>query len=225
MLAAYESGDAYIAFGKQIGALPADAAKKTHEAERQLYKACVLGVIYGMERRALAMRIGRPPIVARDWLRAHREVYQKFWRWSDAAVDYAMLTGSLHTVFGWRVHVGENVESYEIVRNFPMQANGAEMLAAPSIRDRARDAKCAPRARRHTDCAPLDRLDADAAEMQRAMTEASRIVLDGFEIMTEVKVIRYPDRYMDKRGVEMWNRVIELIDRRQWTARGEAAVG
>ena len=25
--------------------------------------------------------------------------------WSDAAVDYAMLNGSLHTVFGWRVQV------------------------------------------------------------------------------------------------------------------------
>ena len=54
---------------------------------------------------ALAQRIGQPPIRARELLRLHRETYRVFWRWSDAAVDYAMLNGSLHTVFGWRVQV------------------------------------------------------------------------------------------------------------------------
>ena len=80
-----------------------------------------------MEADTLARRIGQPPIVARDLLRAHRETFSKFWRWSDAAVDHAMLTGALHTVFGWHVHVGENPNPRSL-RNFPMQANGAEML-------------------------------------------------------------------------------------------------
>ena len=31
--------------------------------------------------------------------------------------------------------------------------------------------------------------------MQAAMAKASRIVLDGFELRTDVNVIRYPDRY------------------------------
>ena len=44
-----------------------------------------------------------------------------------AAVDTAMLGRPLHTVFGWRVHVGEN-SNPRALRNFPMQANGAEML-------------------------------------------------------------------------------------------------
>src|SRR5262245_66690632 len=80
-----------------------------------------------MEAKALAARIVQPTIVARDLLRIHRETYGQFWRWSDAAVDTAMLTGSLHTVFGWQVHVGENSNPRSL-RNFPMQANGAEML-------------------------------------------------------------------------------------------------
>ena len=50
-----------------------------------------------------------------------------FWSWSDAAVDSAILTGSLHTVFGWHLHVGEKSNPRSL-RNFPMQANGAEML-------------------------------------------------------------------------------------------------
>jgi DNA polymerase-1 len=60
-------------------------------------------------------------------------------------------------------------------------------------------------------CAPLDRLEADVARMQQAMAEASRIVLDGFELGTDAKVITYPDRYMDERGVVMWDRVMKLI--------------
>ena len=109
MQAAYQSGDPYLAFAKQAGAVPTDATKKTHGPTRELFKTCALGVQYGMEAASLATRIGQPPIVARDLLRAHRETYRTFWRWSDAAVDLAMLTGSLHTVFGWHVHVGGEI--------------------------------------------------------------------------------------------------------------------
>ena len=64
-------------------------------------------------------------------------------------------------------------------------------------------------------CAPLDRLDADVARMQDAMREASRIVLDGFELGTDAKIVRYPDRYMDERGAAMWDRVMKLIREQQ----------
>ena len=62
-------------------------------------------------------------------------------------------------------------------------------------------------------CAPLDRIEADIAIMRAAMAEASRIVLAGFELNTDVKIVRWPDRYMDPRGVEMWNRVCSLAAR------------
>jgi hypothetical protein len=63
-------------------------------------------------------------------------------------------------------------------------------------------------------CAPLDRLDADVTKMRAIMAEASRIVLGGFELRTDVNVIRYPERYMDPRGVVMWDRVMGLIAKR-----------
>ena len=53
--------------------------------------------------------------------------------------------------------------------------------------------------------------------MQDAMREASRIVLDGFELGTDAKIVRYPDRYMDERGATMWERVMELIHEQQQT--------
>ncbi len=45
------------------------------------------------------------------------------------------------------------------------------------------------------------------------MAEASEVVLDGFRLNTDVKVIRYPDRYQDKRGTDMWKLVGEIVDR------------
>jgi len=215
MQAAYRSGDPYLTFAKQAGAVPADATKASHGPVRELFKTCALAVQYGMEAPSLALRIGKPPIVAMDLLRAHRETYRRFWEWSDAAVDHAMLTGSLPTVFGWRVHVGEDSNPRSL-RNYPMQGNGAEMLRLACCFATERGVEvCAPVHDAVLICAPLDRLDADIATMRAAMAEASRVVLSGFEIGTDVRVVRYPDRYMDDRGAVMWARVMELIDRRQ----------
>ena len=76
---------------------------------------------------------------------------------------------------------------------------------------------CAPIHDAFLICAPFDRLDDDIAKMRAAMAEASRIVLNGFELGTEVSVTRWPDRYMDPRGVVMWDRVTNLLPQR-WRA-------
>ena len=54
--------------------------------------------------------------------------------------------------------------------------------------------------------------------MRAAMVEASRAVLVGFELRIDVHIVKFPDRYMDPRGEVMWNRVIDLIAKRQQTA-------
>jgi DNA polymerase-1 len=215
MQAAYATGDSYLAFAKQAGAVPPDATDKTHALERELFKTCALGVQYGMEAQSLALRIAQPPIVARDLLRAHRETYRKFWRWSDAAVDHAMLRGSLHTVFGWHVHAGENVNPRSL-RNFPMQANGAEMLRLACCLATERGIEvCAPVHDAVLICAPVERLESDVVRMRTCMVEASRTILDGFELRTDATLIHYPDRYSDPRGVVMWDRVIRLVAAQQ----------
>jgi DNA polymerase I len=213
MIAAYESGDPYLEFGKQIGALPADATKKTHAAARQLYKTCILGIGYGMGAGSLAQRVGRLPLEARGILRAYQQTYRTFWDWSDAAVAHAMLTGSLYTRFGWHVHAGPDVNPRSL-RNFPMQANGAEMmrLAACFATEQGIEV-CAPVHDAFLIAAPLDRLDDAVIRMRAAMAQASRAVLAGFEIRTDVHRVDYPHRYTDGRGAVMWERVLGLIAR------------
>jgi hypothetical protein len=212
MIAAYRSGDPYLAFAKQAGAVPADATKQSHSAQRDLFKACVLATQYGMGSDALALRIGKPPVVARDLLRAHQETYRVFWAWSDAAVDVAMTTGQLSTVFGWPIHIGTESNPRSL-RNYPMQGNGSEMLRVACCLATERGIEvCAPVHDAVLICAPLDRLDDDIAGMRACMAEASRAVLGGFELGTDAAVVRYPGRYADKRGTKMWREVTSLID-------------
>jgi hypothetical protein len=211
MAAAYASSDPYLAFAKHARAVPDHATKESHGPQRELFKQAVLAVQYGQESQSLALRIAQPEIVARDLLRAHRQTYRRFWSWSDAAVDTAMLKGSLHTVFGWHIRVGADSNPRSL-RNFPMQANGAEMLRIACCLATERGVEvCAPVHDAVLINAPLDRLDADIASMRGTMAEASKAVLAGFELGSDVHVVRYPDRYLDARGTTMWNRVNDLV--------------
>ena len=214
MMEAYESGDPYLAFARQAGAVPPDGTKKTHPNERNLYKQCVLAVQYGMGPISLAVRINQPEIMARDLLNLHRNTYKVFWAWSDACLDYAMLYGKLWTVFGWELHTGVDPNPRSI-RNFPMQANGAEMLRlACCFVTEAGISVCAPVHDAILIEAPLEELDQTIAETQKLMGEASAIILDGFSLRSDVEVVRYPERYMDERGVRMWNLVTEILAER-----------
>ena len=211
MQAAYRSGDFYMTFAIQAGAAPEGATKATHPAERALYKECALAVNYLMGAVSLGLRIGRPPVWARELLQIHRQTYQVFWRWSDAVVDHAMLYNSLETVFGWPLHLVA-VTKESTLRNFPMQANAAEMLrlaVCMAIRDGVR--VLAPVHDALIVEAPLGELDEAVRVTQRAMAMASEIVLDGFRLQTDVEKFRYPARFTDPRGEQMWNTVWQLI--------------
>jgi DNA polymerase-1 len=217
MMAAYRSGDPYLAFAIQAGAVPPTATKKTHEAEREQFKACVLAVQYGMGEASLAARINQPVARARQLLELHRRTYRQFWKWSDSAVDEAVLGGRLWAGFGWQIHTRDQLNDRSL-RNFPMQANGAEMLRIASILlTEAGIRVCAPVHDALLIEAPLQELDQAIATTKSLMQEASRIVLDGFELGSDIKEVRYPDRYMDKRGIVMWNKVMNLI--------GQPAIG
>jgi hypothetical protein len=101
-----------------------------------------------------------------------------------------------------------------------MQANGAEMLRLACIRGVELGIEiCAPVHDAILIVAPVDRLEFDIARMQEAMAQASRTVLGGFTLRSEVEIVRYPDRYMDKRGKEMWGRVVKLIEEREQRAQ------
>lgn len=211
MVEAYRSGDPYLAFAMQAGAVPEDATKVSHAKEREQFKACALAVQYGMAPESLGQRIGLTTAHGRDLLERHHQTYPVFWRWSDAVVDHAMLHNRLWTVFGWQLQIS-GAANHRSLRNFPVQGNGAEMLRLACCLATERGIRvCAPVHDALLIEAPLRQLDSAVVMTRAAMEEASELVLDGFTVGTDVKLVMYPDRYTDVRGEKMWHTVWEAI--------------
>jgi len=153
---------------------------------------------------------------ARELLRLHRETYSEFWKWSDAVVDYAMLHKKLWTVFGWYIHVSGGDIRESPLRNFPMQANGAEMLRLACVF--ALEQKVRIVAPVHDAILieyPLNQATTHIRAAQDAMALASRLVLNGFELKADVQEFQYPSRFVDARGQAMWDLVWEIIEERR----------
>ena len=53
--------------------------------------------------------------------------YPIFAEWREAEVDTALLRGYMATNYGWMIHLTNNTKPTAL-KNFPMQAHGAEML-------------------------------------------------------------------------------------------------
>ena len=211
MQEAYLSGDPYLQFAVQAGAAPPGATAETHGAVREQFKVCSLGVQYGMSAGSLARKLGRKLESGTELLRLHRETYPAYWKWSDAAQDYAELHRKLTSVLGWSIHLTQN-PNYRSIRNFPLQANGAEMLRLACCLTVERGIQVA--APIHDALlieAPDGEIDQVVTETQRIMREAAEFVLDGFALRTDAAIIRNPDRYMDKRGEAMWRLASELM--------------
>ncbi len=239
LLDALASGDPYLAFAKMAGLAPDDATKQSHKATRDLCKTCLLGTNYGMQAVSLAQRSGLSVIEAQDLLRRLTVAFPVFSEWADHIADVAQLSGSLSTVFGWTLRSNSSHRPTTF-RNFPMQANGAEMLrlACCLITEYGVDV-CAPVHDAVLIEADANDIDDAVATTRAAMAEASRIVLAGQEVKTDVEIFVWPQRYFDERGRVMWGKVCALLDaaksseamqgqqggRRRIGQRGEEAQG
>jgi hypothetical protein len=214
LLDVLESGDPYLAFAKMAQLAPADATKATHKPVRDRCKTVVLGSNYGMGKQTLALRTGLSRIESADLLRRQALAFPVFDAWADHVVDVAMLRGYAQTKFGWQLRVTEMTKP-NTLRNFPVQALAAEMM---------RLACCLLVERRVQVCCPVhdaflieadtDQIGQAVQATQAAMADASRAVLDGLVIPTDVNVVRWPDRYMDRpRGEELWAKVMAILSR------------
>lgn len=211
MKSAYLASDPYLEFAKQAKAITQLTPVEKIEEIRSRFKRCAFGLQYGMGKRGLAMNIGQSPAHAKELIRQHTELYSTFWLWIDSAINHAMLKGSLHSVFGWKINVDDKTKASSLL-NFPMQANGAEMLRlACCLATESGISICAPVHDALLIEAPLDQLDAVVKTVQKIMEDASRIVLQGFTLRSKVQLVRYPERFIEKDGQEMWNIIWRLI--------------
>jgi DNA polymerase I len=210
MIEAYLSGDVHFAFAKAAGLAPPDAAAAEYEAAREIAKTIVLGINYGMGALSMATRAGISKREARMLLTVHRITYRAFWEWAERTVNTALFTGEMMTKFGWcrQVLPFPNLRS---VQNWPVQSVGAEMMRAAAIAlTECGIEVCCPVHDAFLIMAPLDRLEQDIALTQQIMEMAADYVI-GLRVRTDVKRVLSPARYMDKRGREMWDRIMGLL--------------
>ena len=214
MQAAYRSGDPYLAFAKQAGAVPQDATKQHARPDARIVQAMRLGgpIRHGAPTASrcasASRRLSRAICCGRT---ARPTASSGAGRTPPSTI--AMLTGSLHTVFGWHVHVGENSNPRSL-RNFPMQANGAEMLRLACCLATERGIEvCAPVHDAVLICAPLDQPRSRYCRHARGHGRSVANRARGFELSTDAHVTRYPDRFRDHggRGDVMWQQVMALI--------------
>ena len=123
-----------------------------------------------------------------------------------------MLTSATYSEFGWPLHVTPATRP-RTLQNFPMQANGAEKmrLAAIAATETGLDVGC-PVHDGFVLCAPAGRIEADVAVMRECMRQATLAFTRGLEVRVDCQIVRHPHRYCDKRGIDMWNRILGLRD-------------
>jgi DNA polymerase I len=159
-------------------------------------------------------RTGKPEIVARQFLQHYREAYPVFWEWSENVQNHAVLYGWQQTVFGWTKSLPwEEDCNPRSLKNFPAQSNGAEILRLAVCLGIERGIKVV--AQVHDSVmveATSDKIKHDVEVMLGAMQEASRVVLSGFTLRVESKIIRYPHHYSDPRGDVMWRKVTGVLN-------------
>jgi hypothetical protein len=218
LLAAVASGDVYLDFAQRAGLAPAGATKESHGAIRDACKVLVLSMNYGMSAPTLAARLGIGMAEAHGLQRSFERVYPRATRWLQEQIWTGTLHGSVETVLGWPMHGTFETRS-TVLRNFPAQGHGAELLRlACAIATRRGVTVCAPIHDALLVEGPVDEIDHVVWCTRQARGRASNIVLDGFEIATDVKLIRPPDRYTDGRGKVMWDEVMGLLARRVMAA-------
>jgi DNA polymerase-1 len=210
---------------KTRGDLTFDDIDKAVHAVRERYKPVVLGIQYERTEMGLALALDMQPIEARRLIDQSHAAFPQFWTWSDERVSYALAHRRTHTVLGWTLNVPpERAEEIDgrvrirspnarSVRNSAFQANAAEMtrLAARMAWEHGLCVLITVHDAILIEADEANSVDAKAI-LEACMVDASRIILGGFALRADSKIIRFPGRYSDARGEMMWQEVMTLLD-------------
>jgi hypothetical protein len=211
MMADYASGDPYVAFGRRGALLPPDGDEHSHPRVRDVCKTLALGLNYGMSPFGLAQRLRISEIEASDLSSRHQRAYHRFWDYAERVVQTGMQGQDLTSVFGWRRRITAETKPRSL-RNWPIQSAGAAMLQLAIVA--GVDAGIRIVASIHDAVlitAPLNPLREAADHMASLMIRASEVVTGGFPLRVEMDFVRWPDRFMDRRGAEMWARAMRAL--------------
>ena len=204
-------GDIYIGIAKQLGFAPPDATPESHKPVRTMFKSVVLGILYGLAAKSLALKTGVSLFEAAEILARLRAQFYVFENYAHSVLDHAGLDMEVGTCFGWYMQCPPGIKP-RTVRNFPIQSCGAEILhVACILAERRGISIVAPVHDALMAEADLDSAEDVSAALDQVMGDAAAIVLGGHRLPTDVQIIRPGERYFDDRGEAMWGTVNRLL--------------
>ena len=214
MIDLYAIGSPYVEFAKRFDMAPLAATKKTHPEIHDSYKTVLLGAQYMMQEVTLSQRLGISTVAAHEMLNQHRGLFRPYWAWSEDWIAHSLDTGVMRSPMGWTCRTGGTEFSARAIGNWPIQTVEADIMRLA----------CVLTARRGIELigcvhdalvieSSIEQIDEGVAITRECMRRASRIVLNSeHELRTDATVVKHPDRYVDKRGIVMWNEVIGLLE-------------
>jgi hypothetical protein len=215
LMADYRSGDPYLQF-----AAAALGAIKPTKQQRQVYKSCVLGRIYGIGPDSFARNLGISKIEAQRIMDQMDARYPVFNAWIKRIQIKAAHGVSITCVLGWSLKmIGGDPSEERTFLNYPMQANGAELMRLVIVRaGHLPLIGCAHDSFIVEDT--IKRIEQTVAELREIIRQASRDLFGNFELRAdynpETDCVRYPDRFVDEReredGMRHWNWLMALIE-------------
>jgi DNA polymerase-1 len=214
LMDAYRGGDVYHALARMCGLTDDPDPKRwknNDPAMRQRMKSLQLAINYGMAVPSLARGLDRHPLIASTIIERHKRTYPRFWEWRDNEVQLAMLERRMETVFGWPLYLSSS-PNQRTLYNFPMQANGAEMLRLAAWR--MCEAGIVPSMLVHDGILLEAHSEEQVAHAMEIMRVAGREVCNGLEIGVDVdQRLENGARYRDKRPVaqQMWATMMRAL--------------
>jgi hypothetical protein len=229
LISDYLAGDPY----KQFAKAELDIENPTKQ-QRQVFKATVLGRIYGQGTAALARNLGISRAQAErinDQMNARYPVLNA---WLDRVCIKAAHFIPIVCTLGWSLTASGRPGEERTFLNFPMQANGAETMRVVIIRAGTAGLKviaCAHDGFFVEDFA--DKIEESAAKLQAIMVQVSRDLFNGFELRADCDpakdIVRDPDRFVDEReredGMAHWNWLMSLIAEEENDEPGQSRLG
>lgn len=229
-IADYQSGDIYLAWGRTLGLIPRDGDKHTHARERALLKDIVLGLNYGMGLRRLAEDLNLDPAVAGRLMQSYRERYARMVDYGERTVTRGINLSELRTRLDWRLHVRHvipsksglegkkpaNLLTLNSLRNWPVQANAAEILRLAVIEATAKGVAIVGTL--HDALlieASKEVIEDHIALARQAMRDASATILVNpstgacYPLRVDATIIRWPEHYRE--AETWWGHLRELL--------------
>jgi len=132
MIQDYLSGDPYVAFGIRAGIIPEGGTKQTHALEREICKALILGTLYGLGRRNMALKISNDAKVscseeqAGSYITLFKRSYPRYILWRQDVLAEYDIRKVLTLADGWCMW-GDNDNPLSVM-NCPVQGTGAVVM-------------------------------------------------------------------------------------------------